>query len=156
MGAGRLRCTTSGLQRPVVLLDSVVGAALEVANGGPLRCPLASRFGFINFLGSVTGSGCQAESRVDDAALSRRRRPAQVQCARAVYGDIASLGRQRDPRKIEVATDASRDDVGPMRASDNPELAALPVSARHGYADGEPTALPGVASERTVLVPRDI
>ena len=93
-----------------------------------LRGPLAANLGRICLGHLVTGLGSEGEAGVDDSALGGDRRAAHVQRARAVDGDVAGSGRERQPRQVQPL-DPELDDVGPVRAGHHAELAVLPLGA---------------------------
>src|SRR5262249_2883091 len=106
-------------------------------------------------LALVAGTRREPEAGVHDPAFGRHRRPAHVQGARAVHGDVTGLRRQRHAGQVE-SFDAELRHIRAMRARDRAELAVLAPRTGHGEADGETAAAATVPAHRAVLVPAHV
>ena len=104
----------------------------------------------------VAGARGQNEVGVHDAAFPLDRRMAHMQSARAVKGDVASAGRERDRRQAPGVAEECWLDESPVGTGHDPELARAFVGARDRDPNRQAAAARGVPPEAAVLVPRQV
>ena len=104
----------------------------------------------------VTGARGQDEVGVHDATFPLDWRMAHVQSARAVNGDVAGAGRERDRRQPPGVSKEGGLDEGPVGTGHDPELSRALVGAGDRDPNRQAAAARGMPPEAAVLVPRQV